>query len=179
MRTLIATLIALMLFATTPVAAGDYEDGLTAYRVGDYQKAFRLFKPLAEQGHVEAQGTLGYMYLKGWGVPKDATKAVYWHTKAAEQGSVPAQYNLGSFYAQGVSVPQNDAKAVYWTTKAAKQGHATAQYNLGHIYKQVSRTVTTHSSQHLPLCSHIGPGQMTTIFSLLSSASQPMGRLDR
>ena len=44
MRTLIATLIAtltaLMLFATTPVAAGDYEDGMAAYKAGDYQKAF-------------------------------------------------------------------------------------------------------------------------------------------
>ena len=39
MRTLIATLIALMLFATTPVAAGDYEDGAAAYKAGDYQKA--------------------------------------------------------------------------------------------------------------------------------------------
>ena len=48
--------------------------------------------------------------------------------------------------------------ALYWYTKAAKQGHATAQYNLGHMYKQVSRTVTTHSSQHLPLCGHPGPG---------------------
>jgi hypothetical protein len=38
MRTLIATLIALMLFATTPVAAGAWEDGQAAYRAGDYQK---------------------------------------------------------------------------------------------------------------------------------------------
>ncbi|MFP6704864.1 MAG: hypothetical protein VCE75_02215 [Alphaproteobacteria bacterium] len=39
MRTLITTLIALMLFATTPVAAGAWEDGAAAYRAGDYQKA--------------------------------------------------------------------------------------------------------------------------------------------
>jgi len=40
MRTLIATLIALMLFATTPVAAGDWEDGSAAHKARDYQKAF-------------------------------------------------------------------------------------------------------------------------------------------
>ena len=51
MRTLIATLTALMLFAATPVAAGDYEDGLPAYKARDYQKAFRLFEPLVF-GHV-------------------------------------------------------------------------------------------------------------------------------
>ena len=55
MRTLIATLIALMLFATTPVAAGDFEDGKAAYGGGDYQKAVRLWKPLAEQGDANTQ----------------------------------------------------------------------------------------------------------------------------
>ena len=39
MRSLIATLIALMLFATTPVVAGDFWDGVVAYNAGDYQKA--------------------------------------------------------------------------------------------------------------------------------------------
>jgi len=34
------TLIALMLFATTPVAAGDPEDGMAAFNAGDYPKAF-------------------------------------------------------------------------------------------------------------------------------------------
>ena len=45
---MIATLTALMLFATTPVVAGDWEDASSAIRAGDYQKAFRLWKPFAE-----------------------------------------------------------------------------------------------------------------------------------
>ena len=52
MRTLLTALTALMLFAT-PVVAGDWEDAKAAYEAyeaGDYQKAFRLWKPLAEQG---------------------------------------------------------------------------------------------------------------------------------
>jgi hypothetical protein len=48
MRTLLATLTALMLFATA-VVAGDFEDAATTYNAGDYQKAFRPWKPLAEQ----------------------------------------------------------------------------------------------------------------------------------
>ena len=40
MRALITILTAHMLFAATPVAAGDYEDGRAAYRAGDHQKAF-------------------------------------------------------------------------------------------------------------------------------------------
>ena len=54
------TLIALMLFAATPVVAGKIEDiyaeleRAAAYVAGDYQKAVRLWKPLAEQGDVRA-----------------------------------------------------------------------------------------------------------------------------
>ena len=47
MRTLVATLIALMLFATTPMVAGAFEDGLAALKAGDYQKALRLWKLVA------------------------------------------------------------------------------------------------------------------------------------
>ena len=59
MRALIATLTALMLFATTPVVAGDFWDGVVAYNAGDYQKALRLWKPVAEQGNKFAQSILG------------------------------------------------------------------------------------------------------------------------
>ena len=50
MRTLLTALTALMLFAT-PVVAWDWEDGVDAYKVGDYQKAFRLWEPLPKRGH--------------------------------------------------------------------------------------------------------------------------------
>jgi hypothetical protein len=93
MRTLIATLIAFMLFATTPVVAGDSvlnplpsEDGAAAFKAGDYQKAFRLLKPLAKQGDAWAQYGLGVMYDEGNGVSVDNAKAVHWYTKAAKQG---------------------------------------------------------------------------------------------
>ncbi|SVD81921.1 uncharacterized protein METZ01_LOCUS434775 [marine metagenome] len=59
MRTLVATLTALMLFATTPVVAGDFWEGVVAYNAGDYQKALRLWKPVAEQGNKFAQSMPG------------------------------------------------------------------------------------------------------------------------
>jgi len=67
MRTLLAALTALMLFAT-PVVAEDWEDVNAAFKAGDYRKAFRLFKPLAEQGHAKAQAVLGVMYALGEGI---------------------------------------------------------------------------------------------------------------
>ena len=76
MRSLLAALAALMLFAT-PVVAGDWEDGSAAYAAGDYQKAIRLWEPLAEQGDAWSQYSLGTMYHLGRGVPKDDAKAVH------------------------------------------------------------------------------------------------------
>jgi len=53
MRTLLTAITALMLFIT-PVVAGDWEDAVAAHKAGDYQKAFRLHKSLAEQRDVWA-----------------------------------------------------------------------------------------------------------------------------
>ena len=67
MRHLIAVLTAMLLFTAAPAGAGDFEDAWAAYQAGEYQKAFRLWKPLAEQGHADAQSTLGVMYRDGMG----------------------------------------------------------------------------------------------------------------
>ena len=133
MRTLLAALTALMLFAT-PVVAGDFEHAVAAYNAGNYEKAFRLWKPLAEQGDADAQYNLGLMYDYGEGVPKDDAKAVYWYRKAAEQGHAKAQFNLGWMYANGEGVAEDGAKAFSWYRKAAEQGHAKAQVKLGAMY---------------------------------------------
>ena len=133
MRTLLTALTALMLFAT-PVVAWDWEDGVDAYKAGDYQKAFRLWEPLAKRGHAKAQSNLGVMYSNGKGVTKDDAKAVYWYRKAAQHGDAAAQYSLGSMYNEGKSVPEDDAKAVRWYRRAAEQGYEKAQHNLGWSY---------------------------------------------
>ena len=61
-----------------PVVAGNFEDGEAAYTAGDHQKAFRLLKPLAEQGDVAAQVMLGEMHDEGEGVPEDDVRAYAW-----------------------------------------------------------------------------------------------------
>jgi len=114
--------IALTLFATTPVAAGAWEDGLAARAAGDYQKAVRLFEPLAERRNVAAQQMLALMYSQGKGVSKDDAKAAYWWTKAAKQGSAMAQTNLAMRYMEGKGVPENDVRAYAWSSIAAAQG---------------------------------------------------------
>jgi len=115
-RYLIVGLLTLLISTSLVVTsfAGQYEDADAAYERGDYATAYRLFKPMAEQGHAEAQYNLGGMYAEGRGVPQDYGKAAKWFRKAAEQGHAEAQYNLGGMYFRGRGVPQDFVLAHMW-----------------------------------------------------------------
>ncbi len=105
---------------TAPAWAGFYV-GVDAYNHSDYATAVREWRPLAEQGDVEAQGNLGFMYGKGRGVSQDYAEAVKWYRKAAEQGYAEAQYNLGIMYGIGQGVPQDYVLAHMWFNLAVSK----------------------------------------------------------
>ncbi len=65
--------------------ARQFEDAAAAYERGDYGEAYRLIKPLAEQGYPKAQHDLGVMYAKGQGVQQDFVMAYMWFTLAASR----------------------------------------------------------------------------------------------
>ncbi len=121
---------ALFLVAASPVRAG-YEEGLAAYKRGDFITAVSEFLPLAQEGDVRAQSNLGYLYEKGKGVPQDHVEAVSWYKKAADNGDAKAQFNLAIMYFNGDGVLRNYRQAATWFRKAADQGHTKAQYSLG------------------------------------------------
>lgn len=102
----------------------------------DYNTAFKLFKPLAEQGNAEAQANLGLMYERGQGVDPDFSKAFKWYRAAAEKGTAWAQYNLGIAYLNGHGTEKNENEAAKWFRKAALQGVTRAQEILGSMYNQ-------------------------------------------
>jgi TPR repeat protein len=89
-------------------------------------EAVRWLRKAAEQGHVEAQFSLGYTYTRGMGVEQDDAEAVRWWRKAADQGHTFAQHDLGIAYHLGRGITQDDAEAVSWFRKAADQGYTTA-----------------------------------------------------
>jgi uncharacterized protein len=125
----------LMLVAMSGAAvAGPFEDGIAAYQRGDYATAYRLWRPLADQGNADAQDNLGKMYAEGQGVPQDYAEAVKWYRLAADQGNAQAQTNLGVMYYEGQGVPQDYAEAAKWYRLAADQDNADGQYNLGIMY---------------------------------------------
>jgi TPR repeat protein len=116
------------------VSAEPFQDGISAYKRGDYAAALEIFRPLAEEGNAKAQANLGLMYYKGEGVPQDYAEAAKWYRRAAEQGITKAQFNLGLMYAKGIGVTRDHGEAANWYRKAADQGVAEAQYNLGVMY---------------------------------------------
>jgi TPR repeat protein len=70
----IAAIVLVSAFAA-PVAAGTFEDAVDAHVRGDYAKALRLIRPLANDGDASAQFNLGLMYTTGQGVQQDNAAA--------------------------------------------------------------------------------------------------------
>ena len=86
MRRILATLAVVALLFSAGSAWADYDDGLAAYKRGDYATALQEFRLLAEQGHAEAQNNVGVMFGNGLGVSQDHAEAAKWFCKAAKQG---------------------------------------------------------------------------------------------
>jgi TPR repeat protein len=118
----IAAAVALFLFAPGSryaALAGQFELGIAAYEQGDYFRAVRTWRPLAETGDPKAQTALGLAYYHGQGVPQDYGEAVVWYRRAAEQGYPYAQGLLGYLYFLGQGVDQNYIEAHLWLNLAA------------------------------------------------------------
>lgn len=101
----------------------NFEEGLAAFVAGDYTKAFRLLKPIAEQGDAEAQCLIANMYHLGLGKTRSVSEAIKWYVRSASQGYGLASNNLaGIFMAgdDGVAVDRESANK--WYCKAREQG---------------------------------------------------------
>jgi uncharacterized protein len=123
-----------LLVAFPGLTYAGYDDGKAVYDKGDYAKAYKEFKPLAEQGDAGAQTYLGDIFEHGRGVLRDCKEAVKWYRKAAEQGNVAGQLFLGVCYETGQGVPQDYVQAVKLYRKAADQALTYAKFKLGYMY---------------------------------------------
>ena len=136
----ICMMVPLVSHAFSPDDSSDFSLGWEAYDNGNYETALKVWKPLANNGHVQAQVNLGIMYDYGRGVTEDKLAAAQWYRAAAQQGNMSAQYNLGQMYAQGRGLSKDKKSALKWYTKAAEQGLVIAQYNLGIMYDKGTGT---------------------------------------
>ena len=92
--TIICLTIAVLLGSVGVSESADFQKGMDAAQTGDFATALREWKPLAEQGHANAQFNLGMMYTIVRGVPQDDKTAAKWYRLAAEQGHADAKERL-------------------------------------------------------------------------------------
>lgn len=72
--------------------------------------AIEQFKKLASEGYAPAQYTLGYLNLKGDGIPQNSGEARFWFEKAAAKNDVRATAALAWLYLKGVGAPIDEKK---------------------------------------------------------------------
>ena len=130
-------ILALMASAAFPAFSADnpgdkdFEKGEFAMEQGDTDTAIKFYTKAAEQGHAEAQNSLGVIY-DGQGNVSEAFK---WYKKSAEQGRADAQYSLGFCYLMGKGCEKNGEECVKWLQQSADQGFGLASATLGMLYE--------------------------------------------
>ena len=72
--------------------------GIESHKKGNYQQAFQILKPLAEQGDARAQAYVGMMYLVGDGTSQSYAEALRLAKLSVEQGDANGQVLLSFFY---------------------------------------------------------------------------------
>jgi TPR repeat protein len=92
------------------------------------------YRRAAEQGHAEAQNSLGSMLQADDGIAQDYVEAVRWYQAAADNGIAEANNNLGYMHDLGLGVPEDDVEAVKLYRKSAEAGHTEAMLNIGVMY---------------------------------------------
>jgi len=114
-------------------------DYLIHYEKGEDEAAAGWFLLAAQQGMVQAQEELAYMYASGikygMGIPQDTEKAVKWNLKAFENGSEVAPLRLGDIYRSGNGITQDIDEAIKWYRIGAEQGGFYCCRNLWEIYE--------------------------------------------
>lgn len=135
----------LLLVLSAKAWADRVDDGLDAYREGDYELAFEQWAAAAEQDDPVGQYNLAVLYYNGDGVETNYKKAHQWFLRSAKQGYADAQYDLGTMYMLGEGTNQDYAVGLTWLRKSADQQYGPAMLELGKAYHH-----GTGLRQHLP-----------------------------
>ena len=94
---------------------GDPRDTVVAYDSVRYKAhAEKWLLKAAKNGLPEAQTSLAWLYMRGFGNQGNYRDAINWLEKAAQQNYVPAQYELGTTYSVPNKSVENLVRAYFW-----------------------------------------------------------------
>lgn len=108
----------------------------------NYERSFRIFKPLALAGQVDAQYMLARHYRYGQGVASNLEEAERLYRLAAEAGNPFAAYELGS----DIEVQGKYGEAMRLYQMAAEAGYAKGYMGLAGLFA-TGKGVTQDSAQ--------------------------------
>lgn len=127
--------------------------GIAALQQGNDREAIRLFTPIANAGDINAQLTLGMLYLQGEHIPVDYSLALKWYLRAFEKGDGDAYNDIGVMYrdGKGVSANRQIAYALFLMVHMEGRGTEDTQYRAGSNLTRL-RHELTDSEQESALC---------------------------
>ena len=129
-------ILATILMHSAVASGTSLEAGESAMVRGHYGTAMRALLPLANDGNIDAQAYIGYLYEKGLGVIQNYGTAIEWYKKAGSKGSFQAQHSLGMLYFTGEGISLNHPLAYEWFIKASEHNFPPSLYMLGLMYHQ-------------------------------------------
>jgi TPR repeat protein len=110
-----------------PLKASDVADAINAMRAGNFAEAYCVLKPYAEAGDAEAQYNIGWMYLNGYGLMMNDSKALEWWQRSSDQGYTDASFSIAMLYSLGEGRVDKDMdKAIKYYLMAVEDGHEDA-----------------------------------------------------
>ncbi len=137
-------LVCICLFVLSGQAIADtLSDAKRADSAGDFVKAAKLYKTLAEQGNATAQLRLAEMYEDGTGVLQDYKEVAKWARRAAEQDNADGQLLLATLYQHGEGVPKNFVEAHMWSNIAAVHDNPLGSHSPAIIKRDLLAKVMT------------------------------------
>ena len=89
----IILLLLVVSFFPGKIFADEFEDAVDAVNRRDYETAYKMIVPLAENGKAAAQLFLGMMYFKGTGVEKNIIEADKWLIVSEKLGQEAGKKN--------------------------------------------------------------------------------------
>ena len=104
----------------------------------DQNKGLDYLKKAAQQGNINAEYSLGWLYYNGGnGIEKNYEEALKLFKKASHKGLVAATTMIGFAYRDGKGVEKDDKQARKYFLIAAEKGDPDAQLEYGFILDKV------------------------------------------
>lgn len=113
-----------------------HEDALSFRRAREslsahnYADALSRFSALAERGDANAWNHLGWLHMRGLGVPRNDSKAELCYSRAIELGNIDALFSLGRLHLRNRAAQ----KAFFYFLEAAENGSLPGTLWVGRLY---------------------------------------------